>query len=81
MPANPYQFLRPVPPADFVGRWPLVREIATNLTLEGAESHAVVAGRRCGKAATSLGPIAPAETADPATGCLCPSPSTSRAAR
>lgn len=49
MPRNPFQYLRPVPPEAFVGRWPLVCEIAEDLLLEGGESHALVAGRRCGK--------------------------------
>jgi len=49
MSKNPFQYLRPVPPESFVGRWPLVREIAEDLVREGGESHAVIAGRRCGK--------------------------------
>ncbi|MBN1147042.1 MAG: AAA-like domain-containing protein [Anaerolineales bacterium] len=49
MPKNPFQYLRPVSPEDFIGRWRLVREIADDLTLEGGESHAIVGGRRCGK--------------------------------
>ena len=47
MPRNPYQYLRPVSPDAFVGRWRLVHEIADDLSLEGGESHAIVAGRRC----------------------------------
>ena len=54
MPANPFQYLRPVPPQDFVGRWGLVNEIAENLLVEGGDSHAVIAGRRCGKSSLML---------------------------
>lgn len=49
MSRNPFQYLLPVSPEAFVARWPLVKRIALDLTLEGGDSHAVVAGRRCGK--------------------------------
>lgn len=52
MPANPFQYTRPVSPQVFFGHWPLVRKIADDLLHEGGESHAIVAGRSCGK--TSL---------------------------
>ncbi len=49
MKANPFQYLVPVVPNAFVARWPLVKRIALDLTLEGGNSHAIIAGRRCGK--------------------------------
>ena len=47
---NPFHF-NPAGPNEFVGRWPLVRELAGELAL-GASSYACVGGRRFGK--TSL---------------------------
>ena len=52
MPANPFNYLRSVPPAAFLGRWPLVRTIAQDLLGASDNSHAIIAGRRLGK--TSL---------------------------
>ena len=49
MPRNPFQFLLPIAPDAFVGRWPLVKSIAADLVVDGGDSHAVIAGRRCGK--------------------------------
>lgn len=49
MPRNPFQYLLPVAPAAFVGRWPLVNQMARDLTQDGGDSHAIIAGRRCGK--------------------------------
>jgi hypothetical protein len=46
---NPFQYLVPVHPQGFVARWPLIKSIALDLTLEGGNSHAIIAGRRCGK--------------------------------
>jgi len=46
---NPFHYLLPVSPEDFVGRWPLVKSIAQDLTLNDGDSHAIIAGRRCGK--------------------------------
>jgi hypothetical protein len=54
---NPFQFLLPVDPAKFLGRWPLVKRIALDLTLDNGDSHAIIAGRRCGKSSL-LGAIA-----------------------
>ncbi|MCC6190318.1 MAG: ATP-binding protein [Anaerolineales bacterium] len=49
MKPNPFQYLDPVRPEAFVGRWPLVKGLDLNLRLEGGNSHAFIAGRRCGK--------------------------------
>ena len=49
MAKNPFHYLRPVPIENFVGRWPLVREISADLVSERGESHALIAGKRCGK--------------------------------
>lgn len=46
---NPFRFLRPVPPGEFVGRWSLVEDIAYDLTMEQGDSHACIGGRRFGK--------------------------------
>lgn len=49
MSRNPFQYLLPVPPDAFVARWPLVKRVAFDLTIEGGDSYAIIAGRRCGK--------------------------------
>src|SRR5689334_14627825 len=49
MRSNPFQYLDPVPPDAFVARWPLVKRIALDLSLESGNSQAIIAGRRCGK--------------------------------
>ncbi len=54
MAGNPFQYLRPVSPDAFIGRWGLVDEIAADLLNERAESHAIIAGRRCGKSSTLI---------------------------
>lgn len=54
MNSNPFQYLDPVAPAAFVARWPLVKRIALDLILEGGNSHAIIAGRRCGKSSVLL---------------------------
>ncbi len=46
---NPFQYLLPVAPETFVGRRPLVRQMAIDLTVDNGDSHALIAGRRCGK--------------------------------
>ena len=46
---NPFRYLKPVRPEDFYGRWPLVKRVAFDLSIEGGDSHAFIAGRRCGK--------------------------------
>ena len=46
---NPFHYLLPVEPKDFVGRWPMVNSIASDLTQINGDSYAVIAGRRCGK--------------------------------
>lgn len=46
---NPFRYLHYVSPTDFVGRWPLVESIAQDLTHENGDSHAIIAGQRCGK--------------------------------
>jgi hypothetical protein len=51
-PANPFDYLQPVAPADFLGRWPVVRSIALDVLGPSRYSHAIIAGRRVGK--TSL---------------------------
>jgi hypothetical protein len=50
--SNPFNFNNPTPPAKFLGRWDLVDEIAKDLCAAQGNSHAIIAGRRCGK--TSL---------------------------
>jgi hypothetical protein len=52
MARNPFQYLQSVTPEAFVGRWPLVKHIADDLAHEQGDSHAIIAGQRCGK--TSL---------------------------
>jgi len=49
MPRNPFRYLQPVAPEAFLGRWPLVKRIALDLLLDEGDSHAIIAGRRCGK--------------------------------
>ena len=49
---NPFRYLQYVAPDDFIGRWPLVEAIAQDLRAENGDSHAIIAGQRCGK--TSL---------------------------
>lgn len=51
---NPFQYLRPVSPDSFVGRWQVVKRIAWDLTLREGDSHAIIAGRRCGKSSLLL---------------------------
>lgn len=46
---NPFHYLLPVDPKDFVGRWQLVKLIASDLTQINGDSYAIIAGRRCGK--------------------------------
>lgn len=46
---NPFQYLLPVAPETFVGRRLLVRQMAIDLTVDKGDSHALIAGRRCGK--------------------------------
>lgn len=46
---NPFYYNLPVQPADFVGRWPLVDEIAADLCRGRPDSWAVIGGRRFGK--------------------------------
>jgi len=46
---NPFRYLRPVSPAEFLGRWSMVAEIALDLTLDEGDSHACIGGRRFGK--------------------------------
>ncbi|MCP4360464.1 MAG: hypothetical protein GY796_20840 [Chloroflexi bacterium] len=54
MSRNPFQYLLPVSPDNFVGRWPLVESIALDLTFERGDSYAIIAGRRCGKSSLLL---------------------------
>lgn len=49
---NPFRYLQYVSPDDFIGRWPLVDSIAQDLRADHGDSHAIIAGQRCGK--TSL---------------------------
>jgi len=49
MQRNPFRYLQPVAPDAFLGRWPLVKRIALDLLLDEGDSHAIIAGRRCGK--------------------------------
>lgn len=46
---NPFRYLLPVSPENFVGRMPLVKKIASDLTSHDGDSWAIIAGRRCGK--------------------------------
>lgn len=46
---NPFRYLRPVPPDQFLGRWLLVKEMALDLTLDDGDSYACIGGRRFGK--------------------------------
>jgi len=46
---NPFRYLRPVPPQEFLGRWSMVEEIALDLTFDDGDSHACIGGRRSGK--------------------------------
>lgn len=46
---NPFYYNLPVRPADFVGRWPLVEEIAADQCRGRPDSWAVIGGRRFGK--------------------------------
>lgn len=46
---NPFYYNLPTQPADFLGRWPLVEEIAADLSKPRADSWAVIGGRRFGK--------------------------------
>lgn len=46
---NPFRYLHYVSPEDFVGRWPLVDSIAQDLIHQDGDSHAIIAGQRCGK--------------------------------
>lgn len=49
MAGNPFRYLQPVEPGAFVGRWPLVEQIASDAALEVGDSYAIIGGRRCGK--------------------------------
>lgn len=51
-PRNPFRYLKPVPPSQFLGRWSLVKKMAQDLLLDDGDSHACIGGRRFGK--TSL---------------------------
>ncbi len=51
---NPFHYNRPVEPQDFVGRWPLVHQIADDLAQINGESYAIVGGRRFGKSSMLL---------------------------
>jgi hypothetical protein len=46
---NPFHYLLPVNPESFVGRWPLVKSIASDLKQINGDSYFIIAGRRCGK--------------------------------
>jgi hypothetical protein len=46
---NPFHYLRPVPPDEFLGRWSPVKEMAWDLTLDKGDSYACIGGRRFGK--------------------------------
>lgn len=47
--SNPFRYTVPVEAKSFVGRWPLVKSIASDLTQVDGDSYAIIAGRRCGK--------------------------------
>src|ERR1700730_10763772 len=49
---NPFRYLQPVPPAEFLGRLDLVEEVVEDVLAATGDSHAVIGGRRYGK--TSL---------------------------
>jgi len=49
---NPFNFNDPTPPDKFLGRWDTANRIAEDLCAAQSNSHAIIAGRRCGK--TSL---------------------------
>jgi hypothetical protein len=51
---NPFHYNRPVEPAYFVGRWPLVHKIADDLARADGDSYAIVGGRRFGKSSLLL---------------------------
>jgi len=51
---NPFHYNRPVEPQDFVGRWPLVHQVADDLARVNGESYAIVGGRRFGKSSLLL---------------------------
>lgn len=51
---NPFHYLRPILPNQFLGRWPLVTEIARDVSLGEGDSHACVGGRRFGKSSLLL---------------------------
>jgi hypothetical protein len=51
---NPFRYLRPIPPEEFLGRWSLVKEIAWDLALEDGDSYACIGGRRFGKSSLLL---------------------------
>lgn len=51
---NPFRYLRPVPPKEFLGRWSLVEEIARDLTYHSGDSYACIGGRRFGKSSLLL---------------------------
>src|SRR3712207_2528006 len=52
--SNPFEYLLPVPPDAFIGRWPLVDVIARDLTRTHGGSHACIGGRRFGKSSLLL---------------------------
>jgi len=49
MAPNPFQYLQPTTHESFVGRWSLVKHIAYDLAHDNGNSHAIIAGQRCGK--------------------------------
>ena len=48
-PPNPFQYLLPILPNDFLGRQSLLDEIVADMINDSGDSHAIIAGRRCGK--------------------------------
>lgn len=46
---NPFEYLLPVTPDLFFGRWPLVEQVARDLKRTKGGSHAFIGGRRFGK--------------------------------
>jgi len=49
---NPFHYLNAVSPNEFIGRWPLVKQMGDDLVLDHGDSYACIGGRRFGK--TSL---------------------------
>jgi hypothetical protein len=52
--SNPFRFNRPVPPERFLGRIPLVQEMAADLADYQGDSHGIIGGRRFGKSSVLL---------------------------